>query len=83
LSREYFYDICKKAMGEAVEIETSDGALLQGVIVLLDQNYLYVNPLKDLMKNLSLHVTLNPSTEDVFVIPLASILSLSFISVYW
>ncbi|MGV3488966.1 MAG: hypothetical protein ACO1OC_10315 [Tuberibacillus sp.] len=83
MSREYFHDICEKAMGEAVELETSDGALLQGVIVRLDHNYVYVNPLKDLMKDWSLHAVLNPSTDDVFVIPLASILSLSFISVYW
>jgi len=83
VSREYFHDICEKAMGEAVELETSDGAVLQGIIVELDHNYLYVNPLKDLIKEWSVHASLNPDAEDVFVIPLASILSLSFISVYW
>jgi hypothetical protein len=83
MSREYFYDICEKAIGEAVELETSDGALLQGVIVQLDGNYVYVTPLKDLVKDWAVHAILNPSTEDVSVVPLASILSLSFISVYW
>lgn len=83
MSREYFYDICEKAIGEAVEIETSDGALLQGIIVRLDGNYVYVNPLKDFVKDWSVHGILSPSVEELSVVPLASILSMSFISVHW
>lgn len=78
MSRESFYELCSKSVGESIEIETSDGTVFQGVIAGLDGNYLYLHSIKQLFESTDMDMK-----DHLLVVPLASILSLSFITVYW
>ena len=80
MSRESCYALLSKAIGDNVKLETTDGAIYQGVVVQLDVNYLYLFAMNEKTKQLSLSQI---TEDDLAVIPLASIVMLDFISLYW
>ncbi|HSU80672.1 MAG TPA: hypothetical protein VLK78_09655 [Candidatus Angelobacter sp.] len=83
MSREYYYDLCSRSVGEAIKIETTDGERLQGLTVRVDENHLYVCPLSMLDGDKSNLVKLLASDQHLIAIPLAAILSFEFIQMYF
>jgi hypothetical protein len=79
MSREYYYDLCSRSVGEAISIETTDGETLQGLAVKVDENHLYVCPLSLLDGDKANLVKLLASDRHLIAIPLAAILSFEFI----
>jgi hypothetical protein len=81
MSREYYYDLCLRSVGEAINIETTDGEKIQGLIVKVDDNHLYVCPISMLDGDKSNLVKLLSSDSYLIAIPLASILSFEYIQI--
>jgi hypothetical protein len=79
MSREYYYDLCLRSIGEAINIETTVGETVQGLTVKVDDNHLYVCPLSMLDGDKSNLVKLLSSDSHLIAIPLASILSFEYI----
>lgn len=46
MSVRYYQDMCMKNRGRAVEIRTRDGGVHQGVIDRMDENCVYLRPLR-------------------------------------
>lgn len=83
MSREYYFDLCSRSIGEAVAIETSDGEILQGLTIKVDQNHLFICPLSMLDGDKLKLVKLLSSDDQLIAVPLASILSFEFIQLYF
>ncbi|WEG11435.1 hypothetical protein PU629_14865 [Pullulanibacillus sp. KACC 23026] len=83
MSREYYLDLCARSIGEAVEIETTDGECIQGLSIKIDQNHLYLCPLSMLNGDKTKLVKLLSSEEQLIAVPLASILSFEFLQMYF
>ncbi|GGH79180.1 small nuclear ribonucleoprotein (snRNP)-like protein [Pullulanibacillus pueri] len=79
MSREHCYKLLSQAIGEAVKLETSDGALYKGIVVQLDANYLYLYGIDENEKQQGM-VQITPDNVDV--IPLASIVMLDILSIF-
>ncbi len=83
MSRDYYFEMGSRSIGEAVEIETTDGEVLQGLTIKVDSNHLYLCPMHMLDGDKSKLVKLLASDDHLIAIPLASILSFDFIQVYF
>lgn len=79
MSREYYYELCSRSIGEAVQVETTDGETIQGLSVKVDDNHLYLCPLSLLDGDNSKLVKLLASDDQLTAIPLAAILSFDFL----
>ncbi|GGE38355.1 hypothetical protein GCM10011391_16440 [Pullulanibacillus camelliae] len=84
MSREYCYTILTKSIGDTVKLETADGAIYQGIVIKTDYNYLYLCPIENEEGHEKTVTNLTLShTSKVEVVPLAAIVGLEFISIYW
>lgn len=83
MSREYYFDLSSRSIGEAVEIETTDGEILQGLSVKVDENHLYICPLSMLDGDKSKLVKILSSDDQLMAVPLAAILSFEFLPFFF
>lgn len=82
MSREHYYDLFVKAVGDTVEMETADGAVIQGVVASVDANYVYLHAFEDGLALIPDAPERATGKKAPTAVPLASILSLAFITVY-
>lgn len=81
MSAEYYYQVCSKAVGEIVELETVDGSAYHAIIEDVDKNYLYLSSIGTLAKLIMEHehVEKKDLEETLVAIPLVSIVSFTFV----
>ncbi|WP_085523498.1 hypothetical protein [Tuberibacillus sp. Marseille-P3662] len=75
-----YYSICSKAVGQAVQFETTDGASYQGLVTRVDHNYIELQTFEAIERELKLLVK---PKQHVMTVPLAGIVSLNFLTLKW